>query len=138
MAKRGAEKRVTKLGFRGLGMAKESEADGALSGGSSDKIMTGGKAISAALAGGEATIWVGRGTGVDDEGLARKRDAVQQAHAHDEEGSSRSQAEDAQALSVDPEAGEEEEAHRGECVEKPLTGAQGLALLLFIYGFLRF
>lgn len=36
-------------------------------------------AIAAALAGGEATAWVGRGTGVDDEGLARKRAAVQEA-----------------------------------------------------------
>ena len=36
-------------------------------------------AISAALAGGETAAWVGRGTGVDDAGLARKRVAVQQA-----------------------------------------------------------
>jgi len=36
-------------------------------------------AISAALAGGETAAWVGRGTGVDDAGLARKRAAVQQA-----------------------------------------------------------
>jgi nicotinate-nucleotide--dimethylbenzimidazole phosphoribosyltransferase len=36
-------------------------------------------AIAAALAGGEAAAWVGRGTGVDDEGLARKRTAVQEA-----------------------------------------------------------
>jgi nicotinate-nucleotide--dimethylbenzimidazole phosphoribosyltransferase len=36
-------------------------------------------AIAAALAGGETTAWVGRGTGVDDEGLARKRAAVQEA-----------------------------------------------------------
>ena len=36
-------------------------------------------AIAAALAGGETAAWVGRGTGVDDEGLARKRAAVQQA-----------------------------------------------------------
>lgn len=35
--------------------------------------------IAAALAGGETAAWVGRGTGVDDEGLARKREAVQQA-----------------------------------------------------------
>jgi nicotinate-nucleotide--dimethylbenzimidazole phosphoribosyltransferase len=34
-------------------------------------------AIAAALAGGETAAWVGRGTGVDDEGLARKRAAVQ-------------------------------------------------------------
>lgn len=37
-------------------------------------------AIAASLAGGEATAWVGRGTGVDDEGLARKREAVRMAH----------------------------------------------------------
>ena len=36
-------------------------------------------AIAAALAGGETAAWVGRGTGVDDAGLARKRAAVQQA-----------------------------------------------------------
>ena len=36
-------------------------------------------AISAALAGGETAAWVGRGTGVDDEGLARKRAAVQES-----------------------------------------------------------
>lgn len=36
-------------------------------------------AISAALFGGEATDWVGRGTGVDDEGLVRKRAAVERA-----------------------------------------------------------
>lgn len=36
-------------------------------------------AIAAALAGGETAAWVGRGTGVDDEGLARKRAAVQEA-----------------------------------------------------------
>lgn len=36
-------------------------------------------AIAAALAGGEATAWVGRGTGVDDDGLARKRAAVLEA-----------------------------------------------------------
>lgn len=36
-------------------------------------------AIAAALAGGETAAWVGRGTGVDDDGLARKRAAVQQA-----------------------------------------------------------
>ncbi len=35
--------------------------------------------IAAALAGGETAAWVGRGTGVDDEGLARKRAAVQEA-----------------------------------------------------------
>lgn len=40
---------------------------------------TASAAIAAALAGGETTSWVGRGTGVDDEGLARKRAAVQQA-----------------------------------------------------------
>jgi nicotinate-nucleotide--dimethylbenzimidazole phosphoribosyltransferase len=36
-------------------------------------------AVTAALAGGESVDWVGRGTGVDDEGLARKRAAVRQA-----------------------------------------------------------
>ena len=36
-------------------------------------------AIAASLVGGEAASWVGRGTGVDDEGFARKVDAVQAA-----------------------------------------------------------
>jgi nicotinate-nucleotide--dimethylbenzimidazole phosphoribosyltransferase len=36
-------------------------------------------AVAAALAGGEVAAWVGRGTGVDDEGLDRKRAAVQEA-----------------------------------------------------------
>jgi nicotinate-nucleotide--dimethylbenzimidazole phosphoribosyltransferase len=36
-------------------------------------------AIAAALAGGETAAWVGRGTGIDDAGLDRKRVAVQQA-----------------------------------------------------------
>ena len=36
-------------------------------------------AISAALAGGETAAWVGRGTGIDDAGLARKLVAVKQA-----------------------------------------------------------
>jgi nicotinate-nucleotide--dimethylbenzimidazole phosphoribosyltransferase len=36
-------------------------------------------AVAAALAGGETAAWVGRGTGIDDESLARKRHAVQQA-----------------------------------------------------------
>jgi nicotinate-nucleotide--dimethylbenzimidazole phosphoribosyltransferase len=36
-------------------------------------------AIAAALAGGETAAWVGRGTGIDDEGLARKRQAVQES-----------------------------------------------------------
>ncbi len=40
---------------------------------------TASAAIAAALAGGEAAAWVGRGTGVDDEGLVRKRQAVQEA-----------------------------------------------------------
>ncbi|MGI9644491.1 MAG: nicotinate-nucleotide--dimethylbenzimidazole phosphoribosyltransferase [Ilumatobacteraceae bacterium] len=40
---------------------------------------TASAAIAAALAGGEAAAWVGRGTGVDDEGLARKRAAVQES-----------------------------------------------------------
>jgi nicotinate-nucleotide--dimethylbenzimidazole phosphoribosyltransferase len=36
-------------------------------------------AVAAALAGGETAAWVGRGTGIDDEVLARKRVAVQEA-----------------------------------------------------------
>lgn len=36
-------------------------------------------AVTTALEGGDAADWVGRGTGVDDEGLARKIDAVQLA-----------------------------------------------------------
>lgn len=40
---------------------------------------TAAAAISAAFAGGEATVWVGRGTGVDDDGLARKQRAVQES-----------------------------------------------------------
>lgn len=40
---------------------------------------TASAAVSAALAGGEAAAWVGRGTGVDDAGLALKREAVQRA-----------------------------------------------------------
>jgi len=40
---------------------------------------TSSAAISAALLGGNVSEWVGRGTGVNDEGLRRKRDAVQQA-----------------------------------------------------------
>ncbi len=35
--------------------------------------------VAAALGGGEVAAWVGRGTGVDDEGLARKREAVRRA-----------------------------------------------------------
>jgi nicotinate-nucleotide--dimethylbenzimidazole phosphoribosyltransferase len=38
-------------------------------------------AIFAALFGGDAADWVGRGTGVDDAGLARKREAVEAALA---------------------------------------------------------
>lgn len=38
-------------------------------------------AVMNALFGGTAADWVGRGTGVDDEGLARKRDAVEKAVA---------------------------------------------------------
>lgn len=38
---------------------------------------TASAAIAASLAGGETAAWVGRGTGVDDDGLARKRRAVQ-------------------------------------------------------------
>ncbi len=40
---------------------------------------TAAAAIAAAFAGGEATVWVGRGTGVDDAGLERKRLAVQES-----------------------------------------------------------
>jgi cobalamin synthase len=40
---------------------------------------TAAAAVAAALGGGEVAAWVGRGTGVDDEGLARKREAVRQA-----------------------------------------------------------
>lgn len=40
---------------------------------------TASAAVSAALAGGEAAAWVGRGLGIDDAGLALKRQAVQQA-----------------------------------------------------------
>ncbi len=40
---------------------------------------TAAAAIAASLAGGETAAWVGRGTGVDDEGLARKRRAVQES-----------------------------------------------------------
>lgn len=40
---------------------------------------TAAAAIAAAFAGGEATVWVGRGSGVDDEGLARKQAAVQES-----------------------------------------------------------
>ena len=35
--------------------------------------------VTAALAEGEATMWVGRGTGIDDAGLERKRNAVRQS-----------------------------------------------------------
>jgi nicotinate-nucleotide--dimethylbenzimidazole phosphoribosyltransferase len=40
---------------------------------------TAAAAIAAAFAGGEATVWVGRGTGIDDAGLERKQTAVQQS-----------------------------------------------------------
>ena len=40
---------------------------------------TAAAAVAAAFAGGEAAVWVGRGTGVDDDGLERKRIAVQAA-----------------------------------------------------------
>lgn len=40
---------------------------------------TASAAIAASLAGGEVASWVGRGTGVDDAGLARKQQAVQLA-----------------------------------------------------------
>ncbi len=40
---------------------------------------TAAAAVVAALAGGDVAQWVGRGTGVDDDGLSRKREAVQMA-----------------------------------------------------------
>ncbi len=40
---------------------------------------TAAAAVAAALGGGEVAAWVGRGTGVDDEGLLRKREAVREA-----------------------------------------------------------
>ena len=40
---------------------------------------TAAAAVAAALVGGDVAGWVGRGTGVDDEGLARKREAVRMA-----------------------------------------------------------
>ncbi len=40
---------------------------------------TAAAAVAAALGGGEVAAWVGRGTGVDDDGLTRKRDAVRVA-----------------------------------------------------------
>jgi nicotinate-nucleotide--dimethylbenzimidazole phosphoribosyltransferase len=40
---------------------------------------TAAAAVVAALAGGDSADWVGRGTGVDDDGLSRKRDAVRMA-----------------------------------------------------------
>ena len=40
---------------------------------------TAAAAIAAAFAGGEAAVWVGRGTGIDDDGLARKQLAVQES-----------------------------------------------------------
>ena len=40
---------------------------------------TASAAISASLAGGETAAWVGRGTGIDDDGLDRKRIAVQES-----------------------------------------------------------
>jgi nicotinate-nucleotide--dimethylbenzimidazole phosphoribosyltransferase len=42
---------------------------------------TAAAAIAAALFGGGGTRWAGRGTGVDDRGLARKREAIDQALA---------------------------------------------------------
>ena len=42
---------------------------------------TAAAALAAALGGGEVAAWVGRGTGVDDEGLIRKREAVREAVA---------------------------------------------------------
>ena len=40
---------------------------------------TSSAAISCALLGGDTSDWVGRGTGIDDDGLRRKREAVQHA-----------------------------------------------------------
>jgi nicotinate-nucleotide--dimethylbenzimidazole phosphoribosyltransferase len=40
---------------------------------------TAAAAVAAAIAGGDVAAWVGRGTGVDNAGLKRKRDAVQSA-----------------------------------------------------------
>ncbi len=40
---------------------------------------TAAAAVAAALGGGEVAAWVGRGTGLDDEGMDRKREAVRQA-----------------------------------------------------------
>ncbi len=40
---------------------------------------TAAAAVAAALGGGEVAAWVGRGTGLDDEGMARKREAVREA-----------------------------------------------------------
>lgn len=42
---------------------------------------TAAAAIATALGDGDAQLWVGRGTGVDDDGLRRKHDAVQRAVA---------------------------------------------------------
>ncbi|MFN3257479.1 MAG: nicotinate-nucleotide--dimethylbenzimidazole phosphoribosyltransferase [Ilumatobacter sp.] len=40
---------------------------------------TAAAAVAAAIAGGEVAVWVGRGSGIDDEGLDRKRAAVQES-----------------------------------------------------------
>ena len=40
---------------------------------------TAAASVAAALGGGEVAAWVGRGTGLDDEGLQRKREAVREA-----------------------------------------------------------
>ncbi|MCU1366290.1 MAG: cobT [Ilumatobacteraceae bacterium] len=40
---------------------------------------TAAAAVAAALGGGEVAAWVGRGTGIDDEALLRKREAVREA-----------------------------------------------------------
>jgi len=42
---------------------------------------TAAAAVCAAVLGGDATDWTGRGTGIDDEGLARKTEAVEAASA---------------------------------------------------------
>lgn len=56
--------------------ALDTSADLMLTGEMGIANTTSAAAISCALFGGTAADWVGRGTGVDDEGLARKADAV--------------------------------------------------------------
>lgn len=56
--------------------ALDTDADLMLTGEMGIANTTSAAAIACALYGGTAADWVGRGTGVDDEGLARKADAV--------------------------------------------------------------